>query len=102
MQSLRLDQVVKMTHATLMVAPDNRVTRIFVDPPTIRAKVKSMDGDNGKLTVQIDGKEKTFSLQNAKVMNGTRVMRLADLQPDLMATLVLSLDRELLLAVDIR
>jgi hypothetical protein len=61
-----------------------------------------MDGDNGKLTVQIDGKEKTFSLQNAKVMNGTRVMRLADLQPDLMATLVLSLDRELLLAVDIR
>ena len=103
-QNLSLNQVAKMAHATLLVSADNQqVTRILVEPPTASAKVTALNADGGQLTVEVEGTKKTFTLRrDFKVMNKTRVMRLADLQPDLPVNLVLSLDRDQLLAVDIR
>ncbi len=103
-QKVLLDQVVKQTHATVLVSTQNEhVTRVFVDPPQTRGKVKTLDADGGQLTVVVNGTEKTFALRtDIKVMNGTRVMRLGDLQPNLPVNLVLSLDRQQLLAVDLR
>jgi hypothetical protein len=104
LRNVTLDQVVKLAPATVMLSPETqRVTYVLVEPPVLRGKVKALDGDGGKLVVEVGGKPRTFELgQGLKVMYGTRVRRLVDLQPDLAVTLVLSLDREQLLAVDTR
>lgn len=103
LQKLSLKGVVKQSSATILVSAENEVTRLLVKPPTVRAMVKAMDGNGGRLTVAVDRSEKTFLLRrDLKVMNGTRVMRLVDLQPNLELTLVLSLDQQQLLAVDMR
>ncbi len=102
-QELSLTQVVKMAPATVMVSAENQITRMLVTPPTARGKVKLLDGEEGRLTVEVNGIDRTFALRKGfKVMSGTRVMRLVDLRADLPVNLVLSLDREQLLAVDIR
>lgn len=103
-QTLPLSQVTKLAQGTVMFSPETQqVTRMILQPPEQSAKVKSLDGDSGQIVVVVDKNEKTFALRREfKVMNGTRVMRLADLQPNLAVNLVLSLDREQLLAVDIR
>jgi hypothetical protein len=103
-QTVTLNQFMKSAHATVLVSPQNeQITRILVEPPALHGKVKTLDADGGQLTVEVDGIAKIFALQKGfKVMYGTRVMRLADLQPNVAVTLVLSLDREQLLAVDIR
>ena len=86
----------------MVSAERQQVTRVLAEPPLAHAKVKALDGEAGKLTVAVDGAERVFTLQrDIKVMNRTRVMRLADLQPNAAVTLVLSLDREQLLAVDV-
>ena len=87
-----------------MVSPDNhQVTNILVKPPVVRGKIKALDADGGKLVVEVDGKARTFELRgDLKIMDKNRVRRLVDLQPNLAVTLVLSLDRDQLLAVDIR
>lgn len=104
LRNVTLAQVVKLAPATVMVSPETQqVTHLVVEPPLIRGKVKALDGDGGKLVVEVDGKARTFELgQDLKVMYGTRVRRLMDLQPNLAVTLLLSLDREQLLAVDTR
>ncbi len=103
-QSVQLNQLAKTNQATIIVSNDNQqITRILIDPPTASAKVKSLDDNGGELTVDLNGTVRTFALRaGLKVMNGTRVMRLEDLQPKRAVSLVLSLDREQLLAVDLR
>ena len=103
-QNVTLNQVVKQAQATVLVSPENQqVTRVLVEPPVIRGTIKALEADGGKLVVEVDGKSKTFELRRElKVMDKTRVRRLVDLQPNLTVNLVLSLDREQLLAVDIR
>jgi hypothetical protein len=103
-QELPLKQIAKMAHATVLVSPENQqITHVFVTPPAVSSKVKSLDGDGGHLTIELNGTVKTFALRrDFKVMNGTRVKRLQDLHPNLEVKLVLSLDREELLAVDLR
>ncbi len=103
-QTLPLNQVAKLAQGTVMFSPETQqVTRMILQPPEVSAKIKSLDGDSGQLIVVLDKNEKTFALRrDFKVMDRTRVMRLADLQPNLAVNLVLSLDREQLLAVDIR
>lgn len=102
-QNVTLNQVVKLAYATVMVSPENQqVTRVLVEPPVIRGKVKALNADGGQLVVEVDGQAKTFALRrDIKIMDRRRVMRLADLQPNVAVSLVLSLDREQLLAVDI-
>jgi Cu/Ag efflux protein CusF len=104
LQTVTLDQVVKLARATVMVSPETQqVTHVLVEPPVLRGKVKTLDGDGGKLVVEVDGQARTFELgRNLKIKYGSRVKRLMDLQPNLAVTLVLSLDREQLLAVDTR
>jgi hypothetical protein len=103
-QDLALNQVVKAAHATVLVSSQNQqVTHILVKPPVVQGKVKTLDADRGQLTVEVDGAEKDFALRrDVKVMNKSRVRRLAELQPNLVVTLVMSLDRKQLLAIDIQ
>ncbi len=104
LQNVPLNQVVKTAPATVLVSPQTQqITHILVEPPAIHGKVQALDADGGQLTVEMSGASKTFALKkDFKVMNGTRVMRWADLQPNLGVSLVLSLDRGQLLAADIR
>ena len=103
-QTLPLNQLVNQASGTFLVAQEKQeITRIFVDPPLVPAKVKTLDADGGLLTVDVDGREKTYPLRSDfKVMAKTRVKRLIDLQPNVEISLVLSLDRAQLLAVDFR
>lgn len=103
MQELTLREIGKTAQATVMVSADDRATRILIEPPTQVAKATALDGDAGRLTVEIEGSKKTYSLRpGIKVMNGTRVMRLSDVHPNLAVNLILSLDREQVLAIDLR
>lgn len=103
MQEVSLKEIDKGARATLLVSAEDQVTRVVLDPPTQRAKVKSLDGNAGRLTVNVDGRDKTYELQRGvKVMSGSRVRRLADLEPNLPVNLIFSLDRQQLLAVDVR
>jgi hypothetical protein len=65
--------------------------------------VKTLDAAGGQLVVEVDGQARRFALRrDIKIMDKARVRRLPDLEPNLAVSLVLSLDREQLLAVDIR
>jgi hypothetical protein len=102
-QNLALKDIGKSANATVLVSADNQAAYIIVTPPTQRARVKALDGDAGRLTVEVEGKNKSYLLpRHVKIINGTRVMRLGDLQSNLAVNLVMSLDREQLLAVDVR
>jgi hypothetical protein len=69
----------------------------------VRARVRVLDAERGCLSVTLDGKEREFALpKDIKVMNGTRVMRLRDLQANMDVGLVLSMDQKDLLVIDIR
>lgn len=102
-QNVTLRQVVEPARATVLVSPENRqVTRVLVEPPVIRGKVKALEADGGQLVVEVDGKAQRFALRrDIKVMDKTRVKRLSDLQPELAVGLVMTLDREQVLAVDL-
>jgi uncharacterized Zn finger protein len=79
------------------------VTHIVVKSPVLEGKVKSLDADGGRLTADVEGREKTFALpRDVKVMAKNRVRRLIDLEPNVAVSLVLSLDRERLLGIDIQ
>ena len=63
----------------------------------------ALDGDRGRLTVDLNGKEAEFGLpRGVRVMDGTRVRRLGDVKRDAVVTLIFSWDRERLLAIDLR
>jgi hypothetical protein len=102
-QELALNQVVDQAQATVLVSVDKQVTHIVVKSPVLEGKVKSLDADGGRLTADVEGREKTFALpRDVKVMAKNRVRRLIDLEPNVAVSLVLSLDRERLLGIDIQ
>jgi hypothetical protein len=103
LQDVTLKQVARPAQATVLVSAENQqVTRVLVQPPVIRARVKALEADGGQLVVEVDGQPQRFALRrDIKIMDKARVRRLPDLQPNLAVSLVLSLDREQLLAVDI-
>jgi len=102
-QDLSLTELVKQAHATVLVSSENQeVIHLLVTSPVVQGKVKALDADRGRLTAEVAGNDKTFDLpRDVKVMDKTRVRRLADLQANLVVSLVLSLDRQQLLAIDI-
>lgn len=103
MQNISLQQVVKEARGTFMVSAEDQITRVLVRPPVVIGKIKTLDADAGELTVEVNGNEKTYVLpEDIKVMYGSRVRRLSDLQPNQEVSLVLSLGQERLLAVDLR
>jgi hypothetical protein len=102
-QTLTLKEIGKKASATAIVSAESEVTHIVMTPPTQRVRVKAIDGDAGRLTVDVDGQDKSYDLpRGVKIMNGTRVRRLGDLAEDLSVTLVMSIDRQQLLAVDMK
>jgi hypothetical protein len=102
-QPLALKDIGKKASATVIVSAANLATHIIVTPPTQRARVKALDGEAGRLTVEVEGQNKSYLLpRGVKIMNGTRVMRLGDLESNLAVNLVFSIDREQLLAVDMK
>lgn len=102
-QDLSLDQLVSPAYATVLLSPENQqVTHIFVKAPVLPAKVKTLEGDGGQLTAEVDGNEKVFLLpRDVKVMDRSRVRRLGELGPDVAVTLVLSLDRRQLVGIEV-
>lgn len=102
-QKLTLKDIGKKANATVIVSAESQATHIVLSPPTLRARVKAVDGNAGRLTVDLDGRNQSYELpRGVKIMNGTRVMRLAELEANLSVNLVLSFDREQLLAVDMK
>jgi hypothetical protein len=103
-QKLALKQVPRLAQATVAVSIlDHQVTHVLLTASAVRAKVKTLDAERGYVTVEIDGRDKTFALRSdVKVMDKTRVRRLVDLQVNMAVGLVLSLDRQELLAIDIQ
>jgi hypothetical protein len=103
-ESLSFNLLPKSNLATMYISPSSQqITRIILDAPTTRAKVRALDGDTGRLTVLVDEKEVTFALPpGIKVMELTRVRHLPDVKPDAIVSLVFSLDRSKVLAIDLR
>lgn len=103
MQAAELKDIRDRARGTVFVSAEDQITRVILDSPTQRTRVKSVEGDAGRLTVTEEGMDKTYALhRGVKIMNGTRVMRLSDIAVDSAVTLVFSLDQKLLLAVDMK
>ena len=103
-RDLALNQVTQQVYATVLVSVENQqVTHILVPSPVVAGKIKVLDAERGHLIAEVEGNDRTFALpRDVKVMAGNRVRRLGELEPNLPVSLVLSLDRTELLAIDVR